>query len=90
MGILVKCKYLGPTSFRGSRIKVTSYKGSNTVEWQHDKDSYDNNISAIKEHLNRFELRGDDRPWSVFCGDDNETFLLTLDTSPSATLRGPL
>ena len=34
-GIVVETKFIGPTNFRGSRVKATCFRGSVTVSYDH-------------------------------------------------------
>lgn len=51
----ISTKYLGPTNFRGSRIKAKTSSGlSKTYEWDHRLDSRENHMLAalmLKDHL---------------------------------------
>jgi hypothetical protein len=42
----IQTKFLGPTNFRGSRIKATCGAGSAIVEWDHSLDPHENHILA--------------------------------------------
>jgi len=39
-------KYLGPTDYRGSRVKATAQAGSMTVPWDHALDPAENHRAA--------------------------------------------
>ena len=42
----ITTKYLGPTDFRGARIKATAQAGSITIAWDHGLDPVDNHAAA--------------------------------------------
>jgi hypothetical protein len=53
MGIqAIVTKFLGPTNFRGSRVKATASAGSVTIEWDHALNP-DGNHRAAAEALCR-------------------------------------
>ncbi len=44
----ITTKFLGPTNFRGSRVKARAEAGSVTVEWDHALDPAGNHARAAK------------------------------------------
>lgn len=48
-------KYLGPTNFRGSRVRATASAGSVTVPWDSSKDAEDNHYAAALALALKFE-----------------------------------
>lgn len=51
-------KYLGPTNFRGSRVKATADAGSVTLSWDDALDSRSNHEAAAKALADKFGWRG--------------------------------
>lgn len=54
----IQTKYLCPTNFRGSRIKVTCAAKSATIDWRHDLNSEENHINAAKELIAKLSWKG--------------------------------
>lgn len=54
----IQTKYLGPTNFRGSRIKVTCAARSITVDWNHSLNSEENHINAAKDLIAKLNWKG--------------------------------
>lgn len=48
-------KYLGPTDYRGARIKAIAGAGSVTVSWDHALDTDDNHQFAAFQLARKFE-----------------------------------
>lgn len=48
-------KYLGPTNFKGSRIKASASAGSIVVNWDHDRDTDENYRAAAMALVKKFE-----------------------------------
>lgn len=46
---VIKTKYLGPTNFRGSRVKASCEAGSITLSWSHELSTELNHVRAIVE-----------------------------------------
>ena len=75
----IKTKYLGPTNFRGSRVKaVTSYGGTSvTMSWDHALDAFDNHKAAAMALIEKLEWSG-----SRYCAgsaDDHYVFVPVCD-----------
>ncbi len=51
MAMAITAKYLAPTNTRGSRIKVSSWKGSTTHSWDHAMNASENFQRAMDEHI---------------------------------------
>lgn len=47
-------KYIGPTNFRGSRIKATASAGNVTVSYDPALNSEDNHLAAAEALANKF------------------------------------
>ena len=43
----IETKFLGPTNFRGARIKATAQAGSVTISYPYDERSGDHTLAAI-------------------------------------------
>jgi hypothetical protein len=55
---LIKTKYIGPTNFKGSRIKATSDCGKSvTLGWDSALDAEHNAINAVETLIERHALR---------------------------------
>lgn len=46
--VAIETKYLGPTNFRGSRVKAFTRDLSVTIEWDDALNIADNHMAAIK------------------------------------------
>ena len=44
----IETKYIGPTNYRGARVKATAQAGSITLSWDHELDANDNHTLADK------------------------------------------
>lgn len=68
--VVVRTKWVGPTTYRGSRIVVTH--GQNTtkcktwVSWDYALDTAENHCEAIQAHLDRMGWHGE---WVVGADD---------------------
>lgn len=51
-------KYLGPTNFRGSRVKATCDAGSITLGWDHSLNSEDNHTRAAQALADKLGWKG--------------------------------
>lgn len=51
-------RYLGPTNFRGSRVKATCEALSVTISWDHALNSTGNHTRAAKELASRLGWTG--------------------------------
>lgn len=51
-------KYLGPTNFRGSRIKASAYAGSIIVDYDCALNSERNHLEAAKKLANKYGWSG--------------------------------
>jgi len=54
----IETKYLGPTDFRGTRIKATAQAGSVTVSWDHALDVNDNHAKAAEALARKYGWTG--------------------------------
>ena len=51
-------KYLGPTNYRGSRIKATTCSGSLTTGWNHALNPSENHLAAARALADRLAWDG--------------------------------
>jgi hypothetical protein len=58
----ITTKFLGPTNYRGSRVKASASAGSITVSWRHQYDAETNHHLAAQALAEKFGWRG--RWWS--------------------------
>lgn len=54
----ITTQFLGPTNFRGSRIKATCQAGSVTVSYDHRYNAYENHAIAARTLAEKMEWRG--------------------------------
>ncbi len=54
----IETKFLGPTNFRGARIKATADAGSITIPWDHAMNVEDNHRAAIRAFVERMGWHG--------------------------------
>lgn len=54
----ITTKYIGPTNFRGSRIKATAEAGSVTLSYDHALSSEENHCAAAKALAEKFDWQG--------------------------------
>lgn len=54
----IQTKYLGPTNFRGSRVKAYCQAGSITIDWEHSLNPEDNHKHAVLELIKKLEWTG--------------------------------
>ncbi len=47
-------KFLGPTNFRGARVKASAQAGSVTIGWDHALDTNENHDAAAKALATRW------------------------------------
>lgn len=47
-------KFIGPTNYRGARVKATAEAGSVTIPWDHAQNPEDNHITAAKFLMQKF------------------------------------
>lgn len=67
---VIRCKYLGPTNYKGTRVKVSRWDGSAwgadpnrmTVAWDHALSAIGNYAAAVDLYLERAGWDGD---WTV-------------------------
>jgi hypothetical protein len=52
-------KYIGPTNFKGSRVKATAAAGSVTLHWDDALNSDDNHTAAAKALAARYGWAGE-------------------------------
>lgn len=70
--VVVRTKFLGPTTHQGSRISVTHGQGTGirgkrvVLSWDHALDTADNHCLAIKFYLDRMGWGGE---WVVGADD---------------------
>ena len=55
----ITTKYLGPTNFRGSRVKASAEAGSVTISWDHALDTRQNHAAAALALLDRLGWTGE-------------------------------
>lgn len=55
MSQAITTKYLGPTNFRGARVKATSQAGSLTLPWDDAKGIDDNHYAAALALAMKFD-----------------------------------
>lgn len=75
----IRTKYLGPTNFRGARVKATCDAGSVTIPWDHAGNVEDNHRHAMAKLVRK--LGREPSRWKgggigdgyVFVDDDTET-----------------
>lgn len=66
MNYAISTKFIGPTNYRGARVKAYTPTGKSiTVAWDHEKNSIENHQRAAAECFKRFFLNeSPDRvPW---------------------------
>lgn len=51
----ITTKFLGPTNFRGSRVKATCQAGSVTISWDHATGSEENHLAAAKALCDKYD-----------------------------------
>jgi hypothetical protein len=54
----IETKYLGPTNFRGARIKASAEAGSITIPWDHALNAEDNHKAAALAFVNKWGWSG--------------------------------
>ena len=54
----IETKYLGPTNYRGARVKASAQAGSITLPWDHTKDVADNHIAAAQALAAKYGWEG--------------------------------
>ncbi len=47
-------KYMGPTDFRGARVKATCDAGTFTMSWDHELNASENHMLAATALANKF------------------------------------
>ena len=55
----ISTKYLGPTNFRGARIKASAEAGAMTVSWDHSLDVDENHAKAAKAFADKWGWGGE-------------------------------
>lgn len=50
----ITTKFLGPTNFRGSRIKASAQAGSVTISYDHSTGSEENHLAAARALCDKF------------------------------------
>ena len=67
----IKTRYLGPTNFKGSRIKATAQAGSVTVSYDHALNLDENHAAAARVLMERldwgYSIRSGVLPDGDFC-----------------------
>jgi hypothetical protein len=61
-------RYIGPTNYRGSRVKATCEGGSIILEWNDALNSKQNHDAAAKALANKLDWGGE---WHSGCLPDN-------------------
>ena len=61
-GMIIKTKYIGPTNYRGSRIKAIHKRDSEntfskTISWDYALESPDNHLEAAKALMEEWEMK---------------------------------
>ncbi len=51
-------KYLGPTNFRGARVKASAQAGSVTISWDHGLGVDENHAAAAKAFAEKMDWYG--------------------------------
>ena len=51
----ITTKYLGPTNYRGSRIKAQAQAGTITISWDDALNSEENHTAAAKALMTKFQ-----------------------------------
>jgi len=64
----ITTKFLGPTNFRGSRVKATCQAGTLTVQWEDAWDVEKNHTHAAEALASRLGWIGDDSDWQLVGG----------------------
>jgi hypothetical protein len=54
----IETKYMGPTNYRGSRIKATAYAGSITISYDDALSPEENHLMAAKALMAKFGWKG--------------------------------
>lgn len=54
----IETKWLGPTNYRGARVKASAQAGSITLPWDHTKDVADNHIAAAQALAAKYGWEG--------------------------------
>lgn len=54
----IQTKYLGPTDFKGARVKAYADANSITLSWDHALNPADNHIAAAKALACKLEWKG--------------------------------
>ncbi len=55
----ITTKYIGPTNYRGSRVKATASAGSVTLEWDDELNTSANHASVAQALCNKFGWTGE-------------------------------
>jgi hypothetical protein len=55
----IQTKFLGPTNFRGSRVKATASAGSITIAWNHALGIEGNHLAAARAFAQKFGWSGE-------------------------------
>lgn len=50
----ITTRYIGPTNYKGSRVKAKAQAGSITIEWDDALNSEDNHTAAAKALMAKF------------------------------------
>lgn len=56
---MITTKYIGPTNFRGSRVKATSASASITLPWDPALNPSDNHDRAARALAEKLDLHGE-------------------------------
>tara|TARA_R100000734_G_C3262188_1_gene60549 strand:- start:306 stop:593 length:288 start_codon:yes stop_codon:yes gene_type:complete len=86
-GPLIRTKYLGPTNYRGSRIKAVHKRGSDetqsiTLSWDHSLDGIENAKAAALALLQSWLYGEHHQMVLVACGFDHDHYYFIASTAP--------
>lgn len=77
--MFIRTKYLGPTTYRGGRVKASTITGKSvTVDWDHGANIQDNHTRAATELASKMEWPG---RW-VGLSDDGGGYVFTHTAAP--------
>jgi hypothetical protein len=76
----IRTKYIGPTNFRGSRVKVFTETQSLTLRWNDALSSEENHTGAARILAERLDWRRFGTFYRGSFKDDGYVFVCALDT----------
>ena len=83
---IIKTKFIGPTNYRGARIKATCQAGSITIPYPYDLSSSDVHWAGAKALIEKLGLMWGDK---FTVGSDNDGYyFIPCDGFNTATLEG--